>query len=132
MSDPYDLLLGYRDLVTEDDIRYFAEDPRRLDLIDARETGGYRKLAGFLVLAMVFIILSKVLVARYDNAVDQILNGVIVDFFFEIGSALIGAMTAVVFIGGRSVRQFRQNLELRREIEKRIEAFRSSDAKTAR
>lgn len=123
MTDPYDLLVGDRSTVTDADVRYFAEDPRRLEMLDARETGRYRTLAYLLALAVAFIVISKLLVARYDDAVDQLLNGVVVDLFFEMGSALIGALTVVLFLNRDAVRQFRANLELRREIEGRIAAL---------
>ena len=123
MTDPYDLLLGERSTVTDEDVRYFAEDPRRLEMIDVRETGSYRTQAYLLALAIAFIVASKLLVARYDDAVDQLLNGVVVDLFFEMGSALIGALTVILFLNRNAVHQFRENLELRRQIEARIEAM---------
>lgn len=127
MTDPYDLILGDRSTVTDEDVRYFAEDPRRLEMLDVRETGRYQTQVYLLILAIAFIVISKLLVARYDDAVEHLLNGVLVDLFFEIGSALIGALTVLLFLRRNEVHQFRENLELRRQIEARIAAMKPGE-----
>lgn len=120
MPDPYELLLGERDDVTPDDIDFFAADPGRLELLRAREGGRDKRLITLLVCAVGLIVLSKIIVAQYPDQVEQLISDVFVDLFFELGAALIGAAVTVLLINRSSVRQTQKNLELRREIERRI------------
>lgn len=120
MSDPYELLLGERKTVTEKDIDFFAENPDRIDLLNTRETGKDKRLVALLLGAVALIVLSKLIVARYPDLLVQLVSDVFVDLFFELGAALIGAAVTVLLINRSSLRQMHENLELRREIERRI------------
>lgn len=122
MPDPYELILGERDNITPEDLKFFAQDRERLDLIQSRETGKNTRLVALLICAIILILLSKIIVNRYPDAVDQLISDVFVDFFFELGAALIGAAVTVLLINRSTLKQTQANIELRREIERRIAA----------
>jgi hypothetical protein len=122
MPDPYELVLGERETITPGDIDFFAQDREQLELLQSRETGKSKRLVALLICAIVLILLSKIIVNRYPDAVDQLISDVFVDFFFERGAALIGAAVTVLLINRSSLKQTQANIELRREIECRIAA----------
>lgn len=72
--------------------------------------------------AIALILLSKIIVSRYPDAVDQLIRDVFVDFFFELDAAMIGAAVTVLLINRSSLKQTQANIELRHEIERRIAA----------
>ncbi|MEL7115066.1 MAG: hypothetical protein AAGP08_05655 [Pseudomonadota bacterium] len=121
-DDTYDLILGYRSNVTEDDVAFFAENPSRLDMLDARDTRTFGRLWVILCAAIAFILISKLLVFQNEEVINQLLNEVVIDLLFEMGAALIGAVATVLFLGQRDRGQFRENIRLRKEIESRIAA----------
>lgn len=106
--------------LTDDDVRYFRDNPDRLDLITSRETVQLRNLWIVLVVAVLFVAGSKLLSENYNDEMSQFLNNVVVDLVFEMGAALIGSVATVIFIEYQQKRQFEENLALRTEIERRI------------
>lgn len=102
----------------------------------ARKMRGGVRPVYLLVMAAVFIVLSKLVVARFDDGGAQTKDGLVVDLFFEMASALIGALagmrTVVLFLGRRPVRRFRKNLALRRRIERRTEALQDGESTAAK
>lgn len=116
-----DLLTKRKHKLDDEDVRYFRDNPDKLDLIDNRETFNTWGLLRALVLAIIFVAGSKALAEVYADAIEQFLNDVVVDLVFEMGAALIGAVATVMFIEHQKSKQFRENLRLRFEIERRIE-----------
>ncbi|MGC1503809.1 MAG: hypothetical protein ACRBB0_05460 [Pelagimonas sp.] len=114
------VLLTQLDDLDDDDVRYFSENPDRLDLITNRETLKLKSLWVALALAMVFVAGSKFIAETYADQMSQFLNNVVVDLVFEMGAALIGSVATVIFIEFQQKRQFEENLTLRSAIEKRI------------
>lgn len=106
--------------LTEDPVRYFRDNPAMLDLISDRGDFSPVKYLGILLLAIVFLAVSRLVVTQYTDEMSQFLSTVLVDVVFEMGAALIGAVATVMFISFQNRRQFERNLRLRIEIERRI------------
>ena len=109
-----------RDL-SEDHVRYFQENPEKLDLISDRKDFAISKYIGLLIAAILLVGLSKYIAEAYSDTFSQFINNVVVDLIFEMGAALIGSVATVMFIQIQDKRQFERNLRLRLEIERRID-----------
>lgn len=90
-------------------------------MIGDRSSLGTRHLWRVLVAAVVLVALSKLLVARFDDALGQMFADVIVDLVFEMGAALIGSVATVIFIEHREKKQFIESIQFRNAVQRRID-----------
>lgn len=106
--------------LTDRQVEYLRDHPEILDMIGDRSSLGTRHLWRLLVAAVVLVALSKLLVARFDDALGQMFADVIVDLVFEMGAALIGSVATVIFIEHREKKQFIENIQFRNAVQRRI------------
>lgn len=125
------ILFDEAEEMTESDIRFLRDNPAYLELIIQRENTRLSSLVWMLGLAAVFVVVSKLIAYRYGEVLDQFVGEVVVDLVFEMGAALIGAFATVLFIEHQKNRQFRDNLELRLEVERRIAELNKAEAAEA-
>lgn len=117
-----DLLLVERpEQLTRAQVLYLRDHPEILSLIGDRETVTTRHLWRILLLAVVLVALSKVIAIKFDNAIDQLLASVAVDFVFEMGAALIGSVATVIFIQHQQKKQFIENIQFRAKLQQMID-----------
>jgi len=102
-------------------IAYLRDNPQVMDLIGDRESLGTRHLWRILVVAIVLIVLSKLLVTRFEDAFNQIFYDAIVDLVYEMGAALIGSVATVIFIEHQQKKQFIENIRFRQIVQRRID-----------
>lgn len=122
------ILFDESDELSDEDIRYLRDNPAYLQLIIQRENTRLSSLFLLLGLAVFFVVASKVISYQYGGLTEQFLGEVFVDLVFEMGAAMIGAVATVLFIEHQRNRQFRDNLELRLRVERRISALNTSEA----
>ena len=115
------LLVDDPDALTDAQIAYLRDHPEVMDLIGDRESLGTRHLWRILVVAIVLIVLSKLLVTRFEDAFNQIFYDAIVDLVYEMGAALIGSVATVIFIEHRQRKQFIENIHFRAAVQRRIQ-----------
>lgn len=113
--------VGYQ--LTDADIQFFRENPDELSLLDNRQTFRMARMIRFLVLAVLFFAVSKLINAKFNDAIEQLFNSVLVDLIFEMGAALIGAVATLIFIENEQRKQYRENIQMRMEIRRRITAM---------
>jgi len=118
-----DLLLTPRPVPTDEQVRFFQKHPRDLDIIFNRETVKLRIIGMMLVLAIIMVLGSKLIAFSYGDVLNRFVSEVVVDLLFEFGAALLGGVVTVFFLEILQKRQLRENLQLRREIERRIAAL---------
>lgn len=117
-----DLLLVERpEQLTRAQVLYLRDHPEILPLIGDRETVTTRHLWRILLLAVILVALSKVNAIKFDNAIDQLLASVAVDFVFEMGAALIGSVATVIFIQHQQKKQFIENIQFRAKLQQMID-----------
>lgn len=107
--------------LTDTQIAYLRDHPEIMGLIGDRESLGTRHLWRILIAAVVLVALSKLLAARFDSALDQMLADTFVDLVFEMGAALIGSVATVIFIEQRDKKQFIENIQFRTAVQRRID-----------
>ena len=112
--------------ISDEHVRYFRDNPDKLDLISDREDFSVGKYLVVLIAAVFLVGFSKYMAEVYSDQLTQFVNSVLVDLVFEMGAALIGSVATVFFIEFQDKRQFEKNLRLRLEIERRIEALAAS------
>lgn len=125
-----ELLLTHRPVPTDEQVRFFQKHPKDLDIIFNRETVKLRIIGMMLVLAIIMVLGSKLVAFSYGDALNRFVSEVVVDLLFEFGAALLGGVVTVFFLEILQKRQLRENLELRREIERRIAAL-DAEAQTS-
>lgn len=128
MSTVEKILFNEDEELTEGDIRFLRDNPAYQELIIQRENTRLSWMVWLLVLAAVFMVGSKLIAHQYGDVLDQLLGDVIVDLVFEMGAAMIGAFATVLFIEHQKNRQFRDNLELRMKVERRIARLNAIEA----
>ncbi|MEO1152178.1 MAG: hypothetical protein AAFW83_14490 [Pseudomonadota bacterium] len=109
--------------LTDDDIKYFIENPQELDLIGDRELVRTRLLRRLLALAVVCITASKAIGFQFGDQLGEFVNGVVVDLVFELGAALLGAVATVYFLEIQQKKQFAENTAFIREVRTRIKSL---------
>ena len=111
--------------LTEDDIKYFIDNPQELDLIGDRELVQTRLLRRLLALAVVCIVGSKLIGFQFGDQLGEFINGVVVDLMFELGAALLGAVATVYFLEIQQRKQFSENTAFIREVRERMKRISS-------
>ena len=106
--------------LTDDDIKYFIDNPQELDLIGDRELVQTRLLRRLLGLAVVCIVASKLIGFQFGDQLGEFVNGVVVDLTFELGAALLGAVATVYFLEIQQRKQFAENTAFIREVRERM------------
>lgn len=106
--------------LTDDDIKYFRENPQELDLIGDRELVQTRLLRRLLVFAVVCIIASKFISFQFGEQLGEFINSLVVDLTFELGAALLGAVATVYFLEIQQKKQFAENTAFIREVRERM------------
>lgn len=106
--------------LTDDDIKYFIDNPKELDLIGDRELVQTRLLRRLLALAVVCIVASKLIGFQFGDQLGEFVNGVVVDLTFELGAALLGAVATVYFLEIQQRKQFTENTAFIREVRERM------------
>ena len=83
--------------LTEDQVRYFKDNPNLVEFIEDREALGLHILWRILWIADAVVAGSKIIAVKFDNEFYQFLVNVASDLVFEMGAALIGSVATVIF-----------------------------------
>lgn len=106
--------------LTEDQVRYFKDNPNLVEFIEDREALGLHILWRILWIADAVVAGSKIIAVKFDNEFYQFLVIVTSDLVFEMGAALIGSVATVIFSEYQNKRQFNENKEFRSNLLQRI------------
>ena len=111
---------GEKTIVTDELVDYYRSNPEELDLIIDQEYFYGRFIRLFFILGVVVTVISRVLKYAFEDTWASFINEVVLDVFSELGIAIFGGAITTFLLEKMNQKQYEQNIELRKEILKRI------------
>lgn len=111
---------GEKTIVTNEMVEYYRSNPEELDLIIDQEYFYGRFIRLFFILGVVVTVISRVLKYAFEDTWASFINEVVLDVFSELGIAIFGGAITTFLLEKMNQKQYEQNIELRKEILKRI------------
>lgn len=111
---------GEKTIVTDELVDYYRSNPEELDLIIDQEYFYGRFIRLFFILGVGVTVISRILKYDFEDTWASFINEVILDIFSELGIAIFGGAITTFLLEKMNQKQYEQNIELRKEILKRI------------
>lgn len=111
---------GEKTIVTDELVDYYRSNPEELDLIIDQEYFYGRFIRLFFILGVGVTVISRILKYAFEDTWASFINEVILDIFSELGIAIFGGAITTFLLEKMNQKQYEQNIELRKEILKRI------------
>ncbi len=108
--------------VTDEIIYYYKKYPEKLDLIIDKEHFDYKYLSYFFIFGLALTIISRLLSYFFKDIWGEFINDVILDVSSELGIAIFGGAITAYLLGNLQKRQYKENIDFRNEIKKRLNA----------
>ncbi len=111
---------GEKTIVTDELVDYYRSNPEELDLIIDQEYFYGRFIRLFFILGVGVTVISRILKYAFEDTWASFINEVVLDIFSELGIAIFGGAITTFLLEKMNQKQYEQNIELRKEILKRI------------
>ncbi len=106
--------------VTDKIVDYYKKNPDELNLIIDKEHFDYKYLSFFFVFGLFLTIISRLFAYFFKDIWGDFINDVILDVSSELGIAIFGGAVTAYLLGNLQKRQYKENVNFRNEIKKRI------------
>lgn len=111
---------GEKTIVTDELVDYYRSNPEELELIIDQEYFYGRFIRLFFILGVGVTVISRILKYAFEDTWASFINEVVLDIFSELGIAIFGGAITTFLLEKMNQKQYEQNIELRKEILKRI------------
>jgi len=115
----------YEFSISDEDIRFFMENPELLDDLTDKKKIYYKFLLIAFFTGLALVIISKVI--AYYPVFDEFVNELITDLVFEAGVAMWGGVATSFIIEVMQKKQYSENLALKKEILRRISLLENTE-----
>lgn len=106
--------------ISNEDIKYYKDNPEELDVLINKETLQIGILHYFFAIGLGLLLGGKFVGYIFKHAISDFISDVVIDSIVELGNAILGGVVAAYLLEYLQKKQYKQNVAYRREVKRRI------------